>query len=237
MIKQLKMLFLIVGVTFLVGCAATRTKTVAFLPAGSKIALVTGFDHDITYRYVGRTVYLNNEFEFKTYKLTPELSLVQPIKAALEKNGYQVITIPITNKKLREKINFEKGELTASQRDYLMSLPHQKVDRVIIMTKTISEDYNNVENVGFGYGYIQTETDLYKGTNAFSAVKLHVISMQKPSVTFSEKIWATEQVDNALFAEEPSKVTTRSILQFNKWMARRFSGYVLDAMRSANMLR
>lgn len=236
-IAELRRVCLLLICICLTSCATTKPRSIPFLPAGSRIALVDGLDHDITYRYVGESIYLNNEIEYRTYQFTPGHSLLQPIKTALENSGYQVVIVPVHNPTLLRRIYLEDGDLTYAQNQYLLNLVKTQVDRVIIITKAKTKDFNNTEYNSFGYGYLQADGLINKTTSLFAAVHLRVITMSQPGCAALRKVWATENVDNSLFAAERSKVTSYSVTTLNRWLATKFANAVIDDMRNSHMIR
>ena len=220
--KVINIVFLMLGFSLLAGCYnINRTQQ---LPACSTVALISELDNNITYHYVGSSVYANTDFQYAAPQLHPDAILVTPIKEALEKSGYRVVVIHAPARYRFKDDTSNSDHLTfAQQHNVRQLLRGRQVDRVIILTKATSVDYNHPEDQPFGYGYTQRDTILYKGTDVFAAVLIRIARPGDLHVQTTQLAWMEQHVDYDLFAKGEHQVSSLSVSYLNKWLSEKFA--------------
>ncbi len=232
----MRYLGLMIGLSLLSSCATVPS--VKQLPPGSSVAVISGLDNVINFEYVGSTEYMNASFQYKAPQVYPNASFIPPIESSLRKSGYQVTVEHVPANSPLTNIGELSHPLNAQQFRYLYKILHgRQVDRVIILAKAPVDDLNFPKENIAGYGFLQREGTIYRGTQMYGAMTIRVVNMNNHQEFDTHLAYTGEQVDNNMFATSLLDVHPWAVTYFSKWVQTKFAPNMLASMRDMKLLR
>ncbi len=235
-----KRLLITLNALLVAGCVPTSPSNVPpinQLPLGSTVALVSEMDENISYRYVGSWEYLNSDMDYRVSHLNPDEAILPTIKAALQHDGYHAVMMHAPISQFPSERTNPTNALSPAEHAYLQRIKQgRNIERAIIFSKAPNCDFGHRGNDAFGYGYLQRDTFVYKGTFVFASVNIRVVNMQNMQVISHFKTCLDKHVRPEFFAENPGSVTVWSTGYITRWLKTDYAPALLQAMKNATIV-
>lgn len=224
-------------------CACAQFAKVQPLQQGGRITIVSNLDNEISYYYIGTTVFQNTHFQYSASTLDAGRTIISPVRNTLQNKGYKVSIVPVDS---------TTSSSTISSKAFLSRMiPLHQADRIIVITKekTYMGEHMPTNNAA-GYGYVQKEFLGMKNTMPFASISIKVIDPKDYSIQASRYVNHVEYKYNGigdllsnrtpretshLFSKSANEVSPESVTYLSDLLKERFTPEVMEAVQALGL--